>query len=600
MIRFLLAALLLFTTTPALAENPYLNLDFEDGQPGNSPRSWFAGGEGYTGKLTTDNPQNGAQCLQLTKTESSERGFGVATSTFPFAATAGETIRFTGWIRTNGVTEGYAGLWWRADGPDRATLAFDNMNSRGVTGDTEWAQYTIELNIPADVLNINFGCILPGNGTAWFDDLQVEIGGETYTQVRPDPFLATKEQVAWIADTAYRFATDDPAHGNEDLEFMKDLVGDAHIVSLGEGTHGTAEFFRMKHRLTRYLVEEMGFTQFGIEATMPEAELINRYVLTGEGDPAELIAGMYFWTWRTEEVLALVQWMRQHNEQGGHIEFRGFDMQYTGMAMKTVLDFMKPNLPVTYLDAFTTYAELRALIKASRGKGNGRPQIPASYNDILVGITQSLNDQREKLIQTHPAKEVDWVIQNAGLIAQYSQMNTGKSGGRDLFMADNADWLLEQAGPGAKIVLWAHNGHVARGSSGRGKMMGTHLAERHGRDMVVLGFAFHEGTYTATKRGEGLGAWGTSPSRPGTAEWAFHQTGQPRLVLDLRTAVPGSAESGWVSELVDMRSIGSMAIPDAFRQVNLAESYDALIYFETSTPSVLLDVQPPSEWAMWE
>ncbi len=597
-IRMILALIvIILSAAPALADNPHLNFDFEDGAPGSSPRSWYAGGEGYTGEITTDNPHGGTQCLQLAKTDLTVKGFGIATSSFPLATAAGHKLRYTGWIRSAGITEGYAGLWWRVDGPD-GMLVIDNMRLRGVTGDTEWTQYTIELDIAPEVTNINFGCILPGNGTAWFDDLQVELDGVVYDQIRPDPFLANETQVAWIADTAHAFVTDDPTHDNSDLSFVRDMVGDARIVALGEGTHGTAEFFRMKHRLTRYLAEEMGFTLFGIEATMPEAELINNYLRTGEGDPAELIAGMYFWTWRTEEVLAMVQWMRQYNVDGGQLEFHGIDMQSPGLAMKTVIDFVEVRAPDMLLKTVSNYAELRGLIQAKQS--SGRPTIPDRIAAATIAITDDLISRRTDLAQAAPVADIDWIIQNARLVAQYCQVAGGDFGARDLFMADNADWLLAQADPEARIVLWAHNGHVSRfGYSGR-DAMGTHLARRHGSDMVVFGFCFHEGTYTAFKRGESLGSWGTSPSRSGTLEWAFHQTAQPRLMLDLRGAVPGSAASGWVSGILDYRSIGSMAMDDAFTPGIMADHFDVLIFFETSTPSVLLDIETPSQWAGWD
>ena len=54
--------------------------------------------------------------------------------------------------------------------------------------------------------------------------------------------------------------------------------------------------------------------------------LLCAYVLGGEGDPRALIGGMYFWTWNTEEVLALVEWMRDHNARSEHkIHFTGFE-----------------------------------------------------------------------------------------------------------------------------------------------------------------------------------------------------------------------------------------------------------------------------------
>ena len=87
------------------------------------------------------------------------------------------------------------------------------------------------------------------------------------------------------------FDTAEAGHGFADLQPLKAVIGDARIVALGEGTHGTREFFRMKHRLTEFLAAEMGFTLFAIEANMPEAYRINEYVLTGKGDPKELLRG---------------------------------------------------------------------------------------------------------------------------------------------------------------------------------------------------------------------------------------------------------------------------------------------------------------------
>ena len=125
------------------------------------------------------------------------------------------------------------------------------------------------------------------------------------------------------------------------MQPLKKIVGDARIVSLGEATHGTREFFQLKHRMLEFLATEKGFTIFSIEANMPEAYRLNDYVLNGKGDPAALIKGMYFWTWSTEEVLDMVLWMREFNQSGkGRIEFTGFDMQTPDVAAGIVKDFV--------------------------------------------------------------------------------------------------------------------------------------------------------------------------------------------------------------------------------------------------------------------
>jgi erythromycin esterase-like protein len=149
-------------------------------------------------------------------------------------------------------------------------------------------------------------------------------------------------EIAWLDQHLVPLDGADPTLDLQDLAPLADSIGDARVVGLGESTHGTREHFQLKHRLVRYLVEEHGFDIFAIEAGTPEAHRLDAYVLGGEGDPRELIAGMYFWTWNTEEVLAMVEWMREHNARSEHkIHFTGFDMQTPDVAAAEVVAFVE-------------------------------------------------------------------------------------------------------------------------------------------------------------------------------------------------------------------------------------------------------------------
>ena len=109
--------------------------------------------------------------------------FGVATFTFPLSAAKGKSVRFSGYIKTDKVTDGYAGLWWRVDGEregKRVVLAFDNMYDRGSRGTSEWKRLEINLPVAAEATNINFGALFTGKGTAWFDGLTLELDGVKY------------------------------------------------------------------------------------------------------------------------------------------------------------------------------------------------------------------------------------------------------------------------------------------------------------------------------------------------------------------------------------------------------------------------------------
>jgi hypothetical protein len=130
--------------------------------------------------------------------------FGVATGTFPVKDAVGKTVRFSVWIKTENVANGYAGLWWRVDGPgegaNRQPLAFDNSmfrfidgkpdtsngTLRGATGTTPWTHYEFELPVGKTASNINFGVLLTGTGTAWIDAMKVELDGEPYSSPQFD------------------------------------------------------------------------------------------------------------------------------------------------------------------------------------------------------------------------------------------------------------------------------------------------------------------------------------------------------------------------------------------------------------------------------
>ncbi|MHC4548585.1 MAG: erythromycin esterase family protein [Planctomycetota bacterium] len=540
-------------------------------------------------------------------------------------------------------------------------------------------------------------------------------------------------QREWLAGHALAFAAVEAGHGFEDLQRLKKMIGDARIVSLGESTHGSREIFQMKHRLVEFLASEMGFSIFSIEASMPEAYRVNEYVLRGEGDPKTLIRGMYFWTWTTEEVLAMVEWMREFNASGrGRIEFTGFDMQTPDVAARIVKDFVRRFDPEQLDGVAASYAKVVAArrgagapfgtatgsfpVAAAAGKSlrfsghirtegvvgyaglwwradKGRQSvafghmadrgpkgttpwtryeiklaIPADITNINFGVLlsgsgkawfdgleveldgrkfqsaafdldfegarirglrppsgayhsgldreapcsgqQSLRLERAAplarpgiepreaarlagqvlermesgregyLKQAQPA-EVDWAIQNARVVLQCMQSRAGQIS-RDRSMAANVQWIAQQ-NPEARIILWAHNGHVARNPG----WMGSFLHQAFGAAHLPVGFATRTGTYTARGKGGGpLASHDLQAPPPGSVEALLAQTGEPRLILDLRRVAPGSPGSGWLAEPRPMRSLGALAQDVQFFPHQLTRAFDLLIYIEQTSAAV--------------
>src|SRR5262249_5029871 len=154
--------------------------------------------------------------------------------------------------------------------------------------------------------------------------------------------------INWLKANALPLASAEPGTSFEDLEPLRPLIGDARIVSLGEATHGTREFFQLKHRMIEYCVSQLGFTMIGFEAEHGATLAVNDYVLDGKGNAFDVVGGMGFWTWDTEEVVTLVEWVRGWNLANERkVKFYGFDMQASpasGMHLLSYLEQVAPHL----------------------------------------------------------------------------------------------------------------------------------------------------------------------------------------------------------------------------------------------------------------
>jgi erythromycin esterase len=106
---------------------------------------------------------------------------------------------------------------------------------------------------------------------------------------------------------AVTLRTVDPAAPLDDLRAFDRDVRDARVIGLGEASPGTAEFFQMKQRLLRDLVERHGVTVLAVEdARVVEARAVERYVSTGSGDPADALRHLA-WPLQNREMLGLVR-----------------------------------------------------------------------------------------------------------------------------------------------------------------------------------------------------------------------------------------------------------------------------------------------------
>jgi erythromycin esterase len=397
----------------------------------------------------------------------------------------------------------------------------------------------------------------------------------------------------WVRSHAIRLQSAEAGHGFDDLQPLARVVGDARLVALGEATHGTREFFQLKHRMVEFLTGQKGFTIFSIEANMPEAYRLNDFVLKGEGDPKQLLKGMYFWTWDTDEFLNMVLWMRELNRQGkSRIEFTGFDMQNPKLAMKIVQSFVASNDKSYEATLEPVYDAVTQRTKQPWSDEESPSQ--KQSDDLLAakcrGVMEHLNQSRASFLQIGlEAERLDWTVQNARIVLQYVLLRSGEQS-RDQSMAENVEWIAEQ-NPGAKIILWAANGHVRYAPFPDFNPMGRYLHEKFGKRMVSFGFSFNQGSFRAIESGRTPREFTVLPLPKGSLDRTLASAGIPLFVLDLRDLPKRGPVAQWFAKPHDMRNIGGVYsenganAPDPIASTVWPEAFDVIVFVEKTTAS---------------
>ena len=411
---------------------------------------------------------------------------------------------------------------------------------------------------------------------------------------------ASNDVITWLKSNAIPIDTCEPVSTLADLTALRDVIGTARVVALGEATHGTSEFFKLKHRLLEYLVSDLGFNVFAIEANFPEALRMNQYVLTGEGDPSKVLSGLHFWTWDTQEVLEMVRWMRLYNSDPKHcnkLKFYGIDMQYGEQAKNDVLAYLTTVDP-QYLQV------ARVQLQFANDQVSSRHDVAdveaLKYRAAVEGLLKHMRDHRQKYVASFGEGKWEMAYQEALIIQQNTEFILSKriDSARDKAMADNAIWLLQHEANGSKMVLWAHNMHTSFWSydvpsEKPWRPMGAYLKRQLGADYLSFGFIFNEGGFNARDRrpsqGHGeLRAFYLGPCPDGTIPATLNKLNLPILAIDFRKLPKAGKVRDWWEQPHWWLSIGAVFSSDdrsGWLMNSIVHEYDCAIFIAKTTPA---------------
>ena len=416
-----------------------------------------------------------------------------------------------------------------------------------------------------------------------------------------------------------------------DFDQLLELVGTARYVLIGEASHGTHEFYRIRSEITKRLITGYGFSGVAVEADWPDAYRVNRFARgeSNDADATEALGGFKRfpqWMWRNADVLDFVGWLRAHNDAqrdaGRRVGFYGLDLYSLHASMAAVLSYLDTVDPEAAARARSRYACFDSFGPEPQVYGYAAtlglsPSCETAVLDQLLDLQRAAAEYARR--DGRVARDALFVAeQNARLVRNaeryYRAMFLGPAlswNVRDRHMAETLDQLAGFLGreaqrtsdAPAKIVVWAHNSHLgdarATEMAGRGEEnVGQLVRARNAATTKLVGFTTYAGTVTAASDWDRPAERKVvRPALDGSYESVFHEIGHRRFLLDLTT--PSDAQRALLTPRLE-RAIGVVYRPETERQSHyfhavLPRQFDAVLHYDTTRA-----VEPLERTGTWD
>ena len=346
----------------------------------------------------------------------------------------------------------------------------------------------------------------------------------------------------------------------ENLELLARSLADARVVFLGESSHGTEEFYRIRRQLSQLLIEHHGFSMIAVEGDWPDCQKLNRYIRIGEGGSTRAVMSTFrrwpTWLWANEQSQHLLEWMR-----GRPCSFYGLDVYSLYESLSVIKEHsgrLPSELRQQILEAYSCFEsfnrnELKYMRILKTPQESCEAEALAVLRKLLRVRLEETSLDAEELFDTKQNAKIVRGAQRyyqALLRAESESWNI-----RDQHMMDTLLALLNHHGESSKAIVWAHNTHIgdyhATDMRDAGYINLGGLAREHfGPDNVKLvGFGTYQGQVVAGRAWEAKPeAMELPPARPGSVEADLHQAaeqvGLSEFYLDLSKAPALSALKG--------------------------------------------------------
>jgi len=304
----------------------------------------------------------------------------------------------------------------------------------------------------------------------------------------------------------------------------------------------------------------MGFTTFILEASLPYSKLINEYILNSNGSIDEIMANMPGWfLWDTQEMLNIINWMRDFNknpENVRKIQFYGIDVVAPNYALDQILDYLN-KVDETIVEKYQNKSFAQDIIddnnwstslqRYSELTAEEKQTLYNNYNELYEQIRQN----ETKYISISSNDEYNWILRLAYCANDANKMFSAEKRIdigliRDNAMAQNALWIKSNLSNDAKIIIWAHNVHIAKaeftmtGEPESIKGMGYILGQELENNMISIGASFNQGEFQN---------WNKSfpPAKQITLDGTLAKLKMKHFLLDLKGKTDDKNVINWLN-----------------------------------------------------
>lgn len=387
---------------------------------------------------------------------------------------------------------------------------------------------------------------------------------------------------------------------------LLDRIGNARLVLIGEATHGTSEFYRIRAEITKALIQQRGFNFVAVEADWPDAARINAFVQRRDSRSSrqwEAFSRFPTWMWRNQEVLDFINWLREFNLQrrtaDQRVGFYGLDLYNLFGSIRAVLDYLDRVDPHTARVARERYGCLTPW--EGDPQTYGRAALTGRYRICEKEAVQILKDLLKKQAEytEFDGEHFMDAALNAKLVADaeryYRVMYYGSVESwnlRDRHMFETLESLLKHHGPSSKAVIWEHNSHLgdamATDMGARQEINVGYLChQRFGDSAYLIGQLTDHGTVAAADVWDGpMEVMDVVPSRDGSYERLCHDSRREAFLLHLRNPRREDVRVELERPLLE-RAIGVIYRPKTelqshYFRASLPHQFDELIWFDRS------------------